>query len=249
MDDGDEFLRLSSTVSCSVVTVAAVTESGSIDYGTGFIVISEANYSLVLTCFPPRKHDIVEYFVYFQGGNGRTKAHILASDAYNDFVILIAQTDRKYEHVIFSKDPLGSEFVFAIGATGGVRLNADGPIIDELVGSLLTYRGKVILPDYAASDVRFKPVDKAEMFFGVVCLAHDDIRTLENVDNEVRTSDTILCAPVFRLDGTVGGIIYSRGHWIDLKTGLHAKGVISLIEGIAKDKNWQVSVIGLCLSI
>lgn len=112
----------------TVATVRSIGRVKQTEYGTGFILLSEENYSLVFTHFSPEK-GVDEYFIYFTGENGRNKAHVLCFD--EDFVILIIQTAKKYPPVIFSDGPLGCEFIFTIGATGATTYNVGGPLIDN----------------------------------------------------------------------------------------------------------------------
>ncbi|CAN6244008.1 unnamed protein product [Urochloa humidicola] len=246
MED-EEFLVLSQKVSRSVVTVASIMSMGGADYtfySTGFILINEGNYSLIFTCKPPESNEQTEvekYFIYPEGANAnqRTEAYELIAD--DKFSVLITHTVRESAPVIFSDSPLGSELIFTIGVMAGTKLNANGPIIHELVGAHGTYRGKVLVPSYRSLDLKFQRLTEAEQFFEVTCPVHDEIITLDNVDNDnsARKADSILSAPVFRFDGKVGGLIYKHGNWGDVKCGLLAKGIISRIQKMCMEKNWE----------
>lgn len=242
-----------SKVAFSIVTVATVTSEDDLEYtnyGTGFVLASEKNYALVFTCLPPEYDRAKEFLVYFEGNSVRNKAHLLLWDktGNSSFLILIVQTAKQYAPVIFSENPLDRELVFIIGATGGIKLNATGKIVDETVGTTAAYRGKVTVSTYAATDFKFANVRKSETFFELTCCVHDEIITLSNIDKKaVRQTNIILCAPVVCFDGKVGGIVFSPGNWGDVKCGMHAKEVISHIQRLCGKKKWQVSSVATCV--
>lgn len=245
--DGDDYRELFSKASRSVVTVAFdifVGQTTVTSYRTGFILIEEENYCLVLTTSKPHADGTVKkYSVYFRGEKYQTRAYEFKTIDENDLLILIVQTDKRYEAVNLSCDPLGYEVIFTVCATSGIKLNdkANAPLIKELEGSLGIYKGAVGTPCCDALDASYRHIVGSEKYFQFGFCLHDDIINLKNVDDEKHTAEIAMSAPVFRLNGKIAGMLFSDGGWTDSKIGLLAKSIISCMRTSFGSDEWKVN--------
>lgn len=70
---------------------------------------------------------------------------------------------------------------------------------------------------------------------------HDDIITLENVDDVQHATKIILSALVLCFDGKVAiGKMHSAGVWVDMKNGILAKHIASCFKSKSEIHAWMV---------
>uniref|UniRef100_A0ACD5ZY52 Uncharacterized protein n=4 Tax=Avena sativa TaxID=4498 RepID=A0ACD5ZY52_AVESA len=227
-DPYDEFFE--DFAPCVVTVAYNDDDNKATKYGTGFILLSEDNYTVIFASdrrLESRYDNIGKYYIYFDA-NVKIEAEVLEC---NEFLILLVRDEKERKPVRFCVDPVEHEEVTTIGAMGGIKLHVNTRAIHTLIGVLGSYIGDVTTKSCAARDSNGIALEGTERFFRVECFALNQIVTVRNVDNKSnQTARRLASAPVFRLTtGEVVGIIYSTSDWCDIKKGLHAKDVISVL--------------------
>uniref|UniRef100_A0A0E0M8N6 Uncharacterized protein n=1 Tax=Oryza punctata TaxID=4537 RepID=A0A0E0M8N6_ORYPU len=219
----------------SAVTIGFVTPDKT-QYESGFIVASDDNYCLV---FSLSTFMAEQYIVYLEEKRAKHDAYALYKTSTH--LILIVLTDKKYTPITFDHEQLEHDIVFTVGTMTGTKLHANSRApMRELESVLGFYKGKVTVVSCGASDCANKDVRGTEKYFQLTCDVHDDIITLENVDETDHTADIVVSAPIFRSNGKSIGIISSDDVWGDTKIGMHVNSIISLIKAKVKMKKEEV---------